>query len=199
MWCTMVLIMVALIDFFPSIYHHSWILAMVFLMFPNYTCHEINSTIKSIKSIKKHHKRSSNMDPQCWRLFFIFHLKKTIIMVDFETLKKPRTIDKPRLKCNLIDKFHCHSPLHFNPLDWNCSINPWCYLFKMMLVDNYKVQHLLMRKWYKWFNYILHLLWIVEIITNLVFDFWNDGHKYEGEIYEYIRMNTCRWLICFRM
>jgi len=105
-------------------------------------------------------------------------------------------IDKPRLKCNLINRFHCHSPLHFNPLDWNCSTNPWCCLFKMLLVDNFKVQHLLMKKQYKRFHYILHFLWIVEAITNLVFNFWNDGHKYEGEIYECIKMNMCICLIC---
>jgi hypothetical protein len=50
--CAVVLIEVTLTDLSPPVYH-CWLLqgfslAMVFLMFPNYICHEIDSAVKAI-------------------------------------------------------------------------------------------------------------------------------------------------------
>jgi hypothetical protein len=80
LWCTMVLIMVELIDFFSI--SLSWFMNSCngfSSCFFNYTCHEIDSTIKSIKSIKKKNttkKYQVIWTHKCSRLFFIFHIKK---------------------------------------------------------------------------------------------------------------------------
>jgi hypothetical protein len=52
MQCAVVLIEVTLTDLGPPVYHCSLLqgfpLAMVFLRFPNHTCHEIDCAVKAI-------------------------------------------------------------------------------------------------------------------------------------------------------